>query len=372
MVQLLFVHGVATRTTAKYDIECANRDLLFRTALFKDKPLDIYAPRWGDFVPEIPSVIFERPSGVVAYSGIGEDSNSAGTLGVGTDDVASSRVAELAQRDGTAALDAILTTLVEMREDEGELLTDEDIAMFARATDHDETSSPFPDMQSDGDLAGHLESEGDASYGIDIGGAISSAIAAVGDRLQNAASGAVFDAARGYISPAVGRFLGDVFVYLNPGALRDEIRECIREKLLEAWAVAQQKNEPLVIIGHSLGGVILYDMLSSPASVNLPSDLKVAALLTVGSQPGLFQSLNLFDVKHTPNTKNPAPECVQAWLNIFDPIDPFGFCAVPMFEKVEDFVFDSVTGVISAHTTYFKRPQFHAKSRARLSALGII
>jgi hypothetical protein len=118
-------------------------------------------------------------------------------------------------------------------------------------------------------------------------------------------------------------------------------------------------------------------MLSSPQSAGLPSDLKVDAFVSVGSQPGLFEEMGLFESKNPgastiPVPPMPGPECVKAWLNIFDPIDVFGFRAVPIFANARDFAFDSVTGLLSAHTTYFKRPQFYARMRARLNELSLL
>ncbi len=140
----------------------------------------------------------------------------------------------------------------------------------------------------------------------------------------------------------------------------------------EAQADAKASNEPLILMGHSLGGVILYDMLSSPQSAGLPSDLKVDAFLTVGSQSGLFEEMGLFEFENPGTAPTSGPECVKAWLNIFDPIDVFGFRTKGIFSRPNDFAFDSVTGLLSAHTTYFKRPQFYARMRARLRALDLV
>jgi hypothetical protein len=166
--------------------------------------------------------------------------------------------------------------------------------------------------------------------------------------------------------------LGDVFVYLKEGDVRDKIRACVREPILAARSDAAAANEPLILMGHSLGGVILYDMLSSPQSAGLPSDLKVDVFFSIGSQPGLFEEMGLFEFKDPGASSTPTPPGVKAWLNIFDPIDVFGFRAVPIFANARDFAFDSVTGLLSAHTTYFKRPQFYARMRARLNELGLL
>jgi pimeloyl-ACP methyl ester carboxylesterase len=208
---------------------------------------------------------------------------------------------------------------------------------------------------------------GPASFG--IGSAIIGAAKAVTDRLRKAGSALVVDPLADLARPWVGFFLGDVFTYLYHNDLREQIRAEVREKLLAAHA-GRAAGEKLVVIGHSMGGVILVDMLCSPTAAGLPADLKVDALLTVGSQPGLFQALGLFVPISA--TRIPKPACVGTWHNVFDPIDPLAFRADPIFDDVTDFKFDSITGLASAHTTYFLRPQFYARARKRLKDCGAI
>jgi pimeloyl-ACP methyl ester carboxylesterase len=200
--------------------------------------------------------------------------------------------------------------------------------------------------------------------------AIGSAIGAVTDRLRSIASRVAVDPLVDLVRPSVGFFLGDVFAYLNDGDLQADIRSEIQEKLLAAHS-SKGAGEKLVVIGHSLGGVILVDMLSSPLESGLPEDFRVDALLTVGSQPGLFQALGLI-VEPEDDKKTPRPPGVAAWFNVFDPLDPLAFRCEPIFADVKDMRFDSITGVASAHTTYFKRPQFYARARRRLREIGTI
>src|SRR3546814_4494068 len=60
------------------------------------------------------------------------------------------------------------------------------------------------------------------------------------------------------------RSLGDVFAYLREGELRSRIRELIREELAKAWSACEAGSGPMVVVGHSMGGVILIDMLQDP------------------------------------------------------------------------------------------------------------
>jgi pimeloyl-ACP methyl ester carboxylesterase len=161
-----------------------------------------------------------------------------------------------------------------------------------------------------------------------------------------------FGAVRDGVSPAVALFLGDVFTYLKAGDLRTAIQATVRADVLAAHEASKASGAPLVLIGHSLGGVILTDMLESPAESGLPDDLKVSALITVGSQPGLFQSVGVLAPGAPAGERRPGPRSVANWYNVFDPIDPLAFRADPIFSGVEDHSFNSITGLASAHTTY--------------------
>src|SRR3546814_8892572 len=108
------------------------------------------------------------------------------------------------------------------------------------------------------------------------------------------------------------RSLGDVFAYLREGELRSRIRELIREELAKAWSACEAGSGPMVVVGHSMGGVILIDMLQDPQGAGLPADLRVEALFTVGSQPGLFRSVGALGGATGPGGHTPKPACVNA------------------------------------------------------------
>ena len=84
--------------------------------------------------------------------------------------------------------------------------------------------------------------------------------------------------------------------------------------------------------------------------------------------------MGLFDYKpaQSPPTPIPGPANVGLWINIYDAIDLFGFRARPIFGTATDYEFNSITGLLSSHTTYFKRPQFHARLRVPLKEAGTI
>ncbi|MBL8552932.1 MAG: hypothetical protein JNL41_01545 [Phenylobacterium sp.] len=375
MVQMVFVHGVATRTSPAYDQEEKNRDKLFKEVLFRgaNPALNIRAPRWGDLVPEMANK-------GASFEGDRVGSSYAALAPAQDFEVQGAAMAELTRADPRAAIDAIYATAVDRADRRNEDLTDDDIRAFRAVVRGlaGEAAPAVPDSATDEELVLNLGAMGaSGSYGA-IGDKLKRAVAALADRARNTVSTGVSNAFRDDLNPLVGRFLGDIFVYLKADdaqavGTRGRIRERVVADIEAAHADAKAANDKLVLVGHSLGGVILYDLLSSPAGSGLPADLKVDLLLTVGSQPGFFEEMRLFDFKRPAGAAStPRPASVAAWHNVFDPIDVFGFPVTPMFADASDFKFDSVTGLLSAHTTYFKRPQFYARARKRLEDLGLV
>jgi hypothetical protein len=361
MAQIVFIHGVATRTGEAFEKGTANRDRLLRKMLFPDDQVTIRSPIWGDLVPEIDQAIFEIDADVPSFSlGMG-GGLAAGDASLGA----------TAKTHPTAALDALFAELVEKHERDRTELSDDELSAFGRAAkaiENDEVNGLIGDADDDASLSLALATDEAMSH-FGIGGSIKSAIAAVTDRARNIASSIGFGLVRDTVSPAVGMFLGDVFAYLHAGETRHQIRQRVALALVEAQQ-ERAAGEPLVVIAHSMGGVILIDLLSDPEIGELPDSLTIDALLTVGSQPGLFRALSAIGPQGAGH-KLKRPSAIAHWFNVFDPIDPLAFRADPVFDGVLDVQFDSVTGLISAHTTYFSRPQFYARARARLREAGI-
>jgi hypothetical protein len=184
---------------------------------------------------------------------------------------------------------------------------------------------------------------------------------------------------RGITTPAVrltrypmtrtlATFTGDIFKYLaergtpdRPGPIVDDILR----GLSPAADSRTPDDEALVVIAHSLGGVIMYDILTA-----FEPSFHVDALVTVGSQVALFEEMKLFlnrDVSvHGPSGRIRRPAGVKHWLNVFDLNDVLAFQASAVFGDVVDFSYSTGAGVKS-HGTYFALPSFHRRLRARLS-----
>lgn len=387
MTQLLFVHGVATRGGDAYEQSVANRDALFSRILFAGQNIRIHTPLWGDLVPSISKDIYDTAKGAGVFGGLGSGQSLGGLgggLGLGNAaQPGTGSLATLARAQPSAALDALFVELLETCDANNKPIGEEELNAFARASraigaditvgesqlSPDGTYALIGKPASDAALREAIGQAGDAPASYGIKSAIGDAIKHVSDRIRKISSQVVFDPALDLARPWIGFFLGDVFAYLHDSELRKAIQQRVRDKLLAAHG-ARTPGEKLVVIGHSLGGVILTDMLCSPEQSGLPADLHVDAFFTVGSQPGLFQALGL--LRPLASSPLPKPATVGAWFNVFDPIDPLAFRSDPVFAGVKDLRFDSITGVASAHTTYFKRPQFYARARHRLLEHQII
>ena len=165
-----------------------------------------------------------------------------------------------------------------------------------------------------------------------------------------------------------GRASGDIFVYLhqrgskrNPGAILRTIKAATRNAVRR-----QRQGDQLIVVAHSLGGIIGYDLLTYYLA-NTRCDL----FITVGSQVGLFEELKLFRtsdpaVPSTNQSKVVVPKNIVRWINVYDIADPISFAAENIFDRVEDYHYDNKTLPGLAHIGYFDRRDFHERLRERI------
>jgi hypothetical protein len=166
------------------------------------------------------------------------------------------------------------------------------------------------------------------------------------------------------------RFLGDVFVYLNGRGARDapgDIVKQVANALDEASKSKKPGDDKLIVIGHSLGGVISYDILTY-----YRPDICVDTFVTVGSQVAVFEEMTLYKSSddnipvNPPRDKRDKPKNIGHWVNVFDTNDVFSFRAGGVFSGVEDYRFDTGYGANQAHSGYFARPSFYKRLAARV------
>jgi hypothetical protein len=373
MDQLVFVHGVNTRKGPDYDAEVATRDRLLKDVAWKGGALKVWNSYWGDnastFTHDLASLPSRGPR-AASFSLVG------GTAAPAT---SAQPLTALAESDFGAAVDAIFAAMIEQAEAQHKPLTDAQIAQFAAAGDYAiaNKSPAWAQGQASDDvviseLKKRVTPAGPEAFGLQD--TLVEAAKAVVDRARNLVSSGIAPIIRDQASPRFARFLGDIFVYLYSGSnetKRNAIRQILAKDVNAAWQEAKTGGGNLVLIGHSLGGVILYDMLRDSAS-GLAPGLKAKLLITVGSQPGLFEEMGLVGPAVQAPGKVALPSTIESWWNIYDPVDLLSFRCEPMFEGVHDFEFSSATGLVDAHTTYFKRPRLYARLRERLKELKVL
>jgi hypothetical protein len=380
MDQLVFVHGVAARKDANYDLQIRNRDGLFREVAWKGRPVTIRNPYWGNCGVAFShglACLPKEASGAVPFSlGLG-----GGDIGLASGS-AIEPLAALAKVDFGAAVDTIFVAMIEEAEAGGRPLTADQVAQFATAGEY-AVADPAPDWarraQSDATFVHELQKRiaprGPVSFGL-----VDALLAAVRYFLARVPSGFA-PLIRDRESPAVAVFLGDIFTYLygsdrEPNGSggesnRSRIRRAIAEALNAAVRDARDQGGRIVVIGHSLGGVILYDMLANRAP-ELDDGIAVDLFVSVGSQPALFQEMGLFGAAIEAPAKAPRPDAVRHWWNVYDPGDLLSFRCEPVFADVVDFEFSSAAALIDAHGSYFKSPRFHARLCERLTRINMM
>lgn len=202
--------------------------------------------------------------------------------------------------------------------------------------------------------------------------AMSSAADSVLNKTGDFASTKLLAWGRQPLNGILGRFFGDVFIYLNERKDKDTPAAPINKLLLnefDAAIAAGPQGEPLVLIGHSLGGVITFDLLS-----HFRTDIQVDLFVSVGSQISHFEELKLFKesdktVPSATHQRAKKPTNIKRWINIFDEVDIFSYACEKVFEDVIDFHYDTNTYVIKAHGAYLEQDRFYRRLRARIDQL---
>jgi hypothetical protein len=108
----------------------------------------------------------------------------------------------------------------------------------------------------------------------------------------------------------------------------------------------RQAQRPIVAVAHSLGGVVLADVLAQQATP--PIDL----LVTVGSQPSFFYAIDALDQLRPGNQRTP----FVPWLNFYDRNDFLSYTAERTFTGVagiSDIEIESGVPFPDAHGAYW-------------------
>jgi hypothetical protein len=166
------------------------------------------------------------------------------------------------------------------------------------------------------------------------------------------------------------RFLGDIFIYLqergdqsNPGPIVSTVLDAIHN------APRNHPDEPLIVMTHSMGGNILYDILTY-----YEPNMKVDVWVSVGGQVAQFEEMKIFKASDKqvgkPNRVTGLRLNVLYWLNVYDPADILSFKAGPVFQDVNDDVeYSTGASTFNAYGDYFGRASFHAMVKEKIESV---
>jgi hypothetical protein len=176
------------------------------------------------------------------------------------------------------------------------------------------------------------------------------------DLVERSASKLAFDntAARTWVRAVqhnCALFFADAMAYVIQRESQGE-QSPILNAILEALPPEGESSEPLIVVTHSMGAAILYDVLTA-----FRPDLYVDCLISVGSQVGQFASLGLL-AKQPGSGVQDLSKRVGAWFNIFDRLDFLNFLAHPAFSNARDIEYANARGPLVSHSWYFKEAKF--------------
>ncbi|GGS29515.1 hypothetical protein GCM10010238_17990 [Streptomyces griseoviridis] len=164
---------------------------------------------------------------------------------------------------------------------------------------------------------------------------------------------------RGPITTGSVPALGDILRYqARGGPLRDSLTQHVTA--LEA---------PTVVLGHSLGGIALFDVLAL-ASIRQEPLHNVRLLVTVGSQAPFLHELGAL-TGLPPGAS--LPPSFPRWLNIYDRKDLLAYQAKPVFAQgaqVTDHEVASRQPFPVCHSAYWKLDDVYDRIAKEIEALG--
>ena len=348
---LVFVHGVSNRIGPDYLAKEKNRESFFRQltlpAIVKDtaKTTKITFPYWGDNAA-IPHWDHACLPTAKEYEAFGTTQRNLSLLIPSDVDPLKDAVVLSIARHHSLMIAVDLIWAVVGRD--GSVSGNEKLLIdTVRYCE----SHPNPDwlgdsaLKTDLQLVQRLSEEVKADSQIEQFGSIDwseikESVERIAQGLGNIGSVALLALFREAVQEKASQFLGDAFYYFNnrrdAAGAPGPIPQCILESLRTAQKT-RTETDPLIVIGHSMGGNIVYDLCTDFAS---NEDWHIDIFVTVGSQFSLFQELDLFEGAPVPKpvdmsiTKMPKPLKITNWINVFDKNDVFGYSANRIFADV--------------------------------------
>ncbi len=180
--------------------------------------------------------------------------------------------------------------------------------------------------------------------------ALGAAMGEVGGRLNYAL--------RTSLGPGIVGFFGDIIAYLDQrqAAIRARLDEVIEA---EAPGYGTSTNA-IGAIGHSLGGVILFDAAVTSDPIHYSS------LVTFGSQAPFFHAISARSSRlpaFDGTSRVRLPSTVGTWINVWEPLDVVAFAASRVFELSDGSLPEdrgipyAVGSGLWTHSSYWERPE---------------
>jgi hypothetical protein len=137
-----------------------------------------------------------------------------------------------------------------------------------------------------------------------------------------------------WIVPNAAKGIGDVFVYQGH---RDTVHKKVLDIIRKDDPTLGTAANPISIMGHSLGGIISFDLATRSVD-----PLHYKALVTFGSQSSILHILDPRGGEIDPYAPPPSvriPDTIGHWTNIWETWDPLAFAMSPVFgplDRVQD------------------------------------
>lgn len=386
---LVFVHGVNNRDGGAYRENENGRNGLLREIVapslgLKPDAIQIFSPYWGRYGGQFAwqmAVMPNHDDKFESFGAVASDTPEGAAQGRVIGLVAESpkitgNIVVDAQGNLSEAVDVLYAAAV------AGVTSDEDARKLACAyllsADY-AAVNPRPDWvgtASESNFVDQLEYATQNSEQETFGrGGIVDLLKEGLSRLANAGPDALAESAgrlmRKKLNATVTRFAGDAFTYLaHRGSTQvpGPIVASVLEDLRKADAARSAQDNKLIVIAHSFGGEIIYDILT-----HFDPSIEVDCLITVGSQVGLFEEMKLYMASaenippDPPNGRLARPANIKRWLNVFDTNDVLSYQLEPVMTGVADFHYDTGYSSFGAHGGYFLRPSFYKRLAKRLA-----
>jgi hypothetical protein len=398
---LVFVHGVSNRDSPEYRENQLSRNAFFRSLVLprigvEPDKATIFNPYWGDAGVTFRWGNASLPEDISTMESFGTATDPA-DLRVGADVLAAyspdaANIVAVANRKLVDAVDIVYAAAMPTASsaDEAKSLADSYLRAIAYAE-----ANPKPAWLKNAKQDNFVDLLLFNAKAADVSAAGANAVGAVGSESEweSFGAGGLFDSLKEGISrlssvgsaglssavTALGRkrvhlgaslFIGDVFQYLQARGNKDQRGPIVQTVLSDFRSASELASpaDPLVVVSHSLGGVISYDILT-----HFDPTIEVDVFVTVGSQVALFAEMSLYRESKPNVPPNPPadrlarPGNIKRWLNVLDGNDIFSFRAEGVFTGVQDFKYETGYGVMEAHGGYFRRPSFYRRLGERLT-----